>query len=161
MSRTRIALAVSSLITFCAAPVALPAAPLAPSKPSQLVTAFISSGSSPACPTGIAQHFAASQLLTSSGASVPFVIPPKSVFVVTSFDYSVTAIIPDGQLASVGVFAGAAGPQIGMPSLAASLPDAADRAIGTGLVPGGLVVKPPAVLCGEFQTGLNGSICWG
>src|SRR5262245_57888684 len=97
----------AAAVLLATAPCTIGAAPLAPSKPSETVTAFISSDGS-ACPDNNSFHVASSFRLNADGTQTPFAIPPKSVFVVTSYDYSVSGATA-GRYAGLGVFGSAPG----------------------------------------------------
>lgn len=147
----RVLLATATLAALAAVTSPVDAASLAPSKPSEAVTVLINTIGGP-CPTGTAQHFATSFRLNADGTQSPFVIPPKSVFVVTSFDYLLNGGEP-GRYLGVSVFAAAPGaPSIGALSTAAGIADPLGRVRGNNVVPFGMVVKPPAALCGELTT---------
>jgi hypothetical protein len=135
----------SAFIAVASQPAA--AAPLAPSKPSQIVTAAIVSAGT-ACPDGVGNHFAPTLQLNADARQSVFQIPPKSVFIVTSFDFNLNGTA--GQYASVGIFAAAPGQAGGATALSGAVVDPATRAVGTAAVPTGLVVKPPATVCAEF-----------
>jgi len=157
MINPRVAMTTALLAAIVTVPNAISAAPLGVSKASQEVTALIRS-SDAACPDNVALHHLVSVRLASDGTQVPFVIPPKSVFVVTSYEYVVTTASPS-TFAGASVLAAAANQSTpGAAAPAATIADSTGRAFGTLLTPNGLVVRPPAAPCGEFSTGVTGTI---
>ena len=139
------------------------ASPLGPSKPSQIVTAFAAFGGTPDCPNDIVPDlFQVSSLRKSDGTSAPFVIPPKSVLVVTSFDFglfslpgtnggafdTVLVAVDPNQPAQFGAFVRGGG---------TSSP-ANGELVGNVTIPNGLVVKPPAILCARSSGSNLGAI---
>ena len=127
------------------------AAPVTPTKPSQIVSVtYITTGpSAVACP-GFAGFFAPSLMGKGDGSTIPFAIPSKSVFVVTSFAYRVV----DQPASKAGTITLAAidathPPAVG--SIAAiisgGLADSDGTLVGQSVLPTGMVVKPPALPC--------------
>jgi hypothetical protein len=139
------------------------ASPLGPSKPSQIVTAFAALGGTPNCPSNIlTDAFQVSSLRKSDGTSAPFVIPPKSVLVVTSFDFGLFSLpgnnggafdtiivaVDPSQPDQFGAFARGGG---------TSSPINGEL-VGNVTIPNGLVVKPPAILCARSSGSNLGAI---
>jgi hypothetical protein len=121
------------------------AAALAPSKPSQIITLFNTSGT--AC--GSSHGLAVDHIVKSDGSSAAFTIPAGQVLIITSIDWSAEVATAnrrfDFALVSIpgGAFATGGG----------ALSDADFTVSGTLLIPGGLVVKPGVTLCPEVDHG--------
>src|SRR5262249_17276489 len=114
--------------------------------------------SDPDCPDNTSVDHLVSVRLASDGTEVPFAIPPKSVFVVTSYEYVVLTTSPS-TFAGTAVLAAAANQQSpGAAAPASTIADSVGHAQGSLLIPNGLVVKPPAVLCGQFIHGITGTV---
>ena len=128
---------------------------LTPSKPSQVVVGTIIDTSSPPCPNGIPSTFQLTLRLNADGTQSAFAIPPKSVLVVNRFSYSLsTTSINLFVEARLIVVDPANLPEIGFPSARdGAITDAQGRAVGSSEIPGGFVVKPPAVLCAQVPSG--------
>src|SRR5262249_33752538 len=123
------------------------AEPLVPSQPSQVVTARGNTESSPQCPNR-ADWSMVDFLLKLEGGSTPFTIPGGFVLVVTSYEFNVG---PDPAFAGLygGVELAAVAPagSFGAHSTTFVILDRSGAGFGTGFVPSGLIVKPPANLC--------------
>jgi hypothetical protein len=136
---------------------------LEPTKASQIVSLNGFTSSSPACPgtEPVSGMLLVDRVGRSDGSAADFVIPPKSVLVVTSVDYQIDADpgTPVG-VALLGV--DPANP----PTLTALGPYATSGAVtgasgtvrGNFVIPNGLVIKPPANLCFQPGTGVNAAI---
>ena len=128
------------------------AAPLAPTVASQLVTV---SGGPTECGPGSASKII-DQRQNGDGTTSPFVIPAKTVFVITAFEYLFT-----GASASQNIYATLAVTDAGLTtSSIVSSPtapsDSTGRGGGTLQLPSGFAVKPGAKLCFTISTGNNG-----
>jgi hypothetical protein len=146
-------LAAALSLVALAAPIA--AGALEATKPSQVVAAYANNATAPACagaPVGVHRF---ESIGKSDGTTVPFAIPAKSVFVVQGFDFG--SVVPANRY--VGITLLAVDPAHPV-SLGVSGAIAAGGAVadengfvgGTVTIPGGLVIKPPAVPC--FSTGI-------
>jgi hypothetical protein len=118
------------------------AAALAPSKPSQIITLFNTSGT--AC--GSSHGLAVDHIVKSDGSSAAFTIPAGQVLIITSIDWTAFTNTAnrrfDFQLGSAtGNFTIGGG----------AVSDADFIVSGTLLIPGGLVVKPGVTLCPEVE----------
>jgi hypothetical protein len=147
----RIALIASLAATLLAAAAPnLAAAPLAPSKPSQVVSAMaFPSAGSPPC-EGLGAGRQPSLLGRPDGTTVPFAIPPKSVLVITSVDFIVTEA-PQNTNIALQLFArdpASAPTAFGNFAMVGGLSDSGGRVFGNAELPAGLVIKPPAIPCG-------------
>lgn len=143
--------------------VSAPAGALEPTKASQIVSLNGFTTSSPACPgtepaNGI---LLVDRVGNADGSAADFVIPPKSVLVVTSVDYQVET--DPGSSVGMSIFGvDPANP----PSLTALGPYATTGAEigangvarGNFAIPNGLVIKPPANLCFQPGTGVNAAV---
>jgi hypothetical protein len=127
------------------------AASVGPTKPSQIVTVtYVTTGPNAVACGGAAGFFAPSFMGKSDGSVAPFAIPPKSVFVITSFAYRVV----DQGASTVGTITLAAidaahPPAVGSTSaiIAGAITDAAGTLVGQSVLPTGMVIKPPALPC--------------
>jgi hypothetical protein len=140
-------LAASLALVFLAAPSA--AGPLQPTRASQLVTAYGGADAPAAC--GATVFSRVDKIGNPDGSSASFVIPPKSVFVITDIAVSGSGGTP-GNLATVSVLAvDPANPPapgaIGAHAAASGVIDPIGNFQGTATIPNGLVVKSPALLC--------------
>jgi hypothetical protein len=147
MSKLALAFAFLAL----AAPAA--AGPVEATKPSQIVTVSGRTGLTPPCFSGAleANFFGFASIGNADGTSAPFVIPPKSVFVVQSFESLVSGGTAN-QLAPIAIVAvDPANPPTptsnGAFAAGGAIADATGTSLATTAIPGGLVVKPPATLC--------------
>ena len=127
------------------------AAPLAPAKASQVITAYARSTTpaSPACPV-FPNSYAVDTIGKGDGTARPFAIPPKSVFVVTSFDYQIVGASTSKQVQVFLVTVDPANPpttELPAFALAGGMSDAQGSLFGTAQIPAGLVVESPALLC--------------
>lgn len=139
------------------------ASPFGPSKPSQVVTAFAGLGGTPDCPNNVLTDlFQVSSLRKSDGTSAPFAIPPKSVLVVTSFDFGLFALpgsdgsafdtiliaVDPNQPNEFGAFVRGGGTSSSVNG----------ELVGNVTIPNGLVVKPPAILCVRSSGANSGAV---
>jgi len=128
------------------------AAPLAPTAASQLATV---SGSTTECGPGSSSKLI-DQRQNGNGTTSPFVIPAKSVFVVTSFDF-VFAGAPASQAITATLVVTDAGlTTFATVSSPTALSDSTGRGGGTLVLPSGFAVKPGAKLCFALSTGNTG-----
>jgi hypothetical protein len=93
--------------------------------------------------------------LNADGTQSAFAIPPKSVLVVNRFSYHInTTQLNLFVLARLIVVDPAQLPEFALPSATdGAITDAEGRAVGSSEIPGGFVVKPPAVLCAQIPSG--------
>lgn len=132
------------------APNAALAAALAPAKASDLVVVITKNAGD--CP--VAGRPFDTRVLP-DGTEEPFVIPPKRVFVITSFGFTVESDAGPGE---------AAAPTVALQTGATSLPlvigsgttDADGEVAGTVVVPSGVAVRPGPTLCIIGGTTPNG-----
>jgi hypothetical protein len=153
MRRIALIASLASTLLVAAAP-NLSAAPLAPSKPSQVVSGVASAVVSPPC-GGLAIGLQPSLLGRPDGTTVPFAIPPKSVLVVTSLDFFVAGAASNANV-FVQLYArdpASASTAFGSLALAGGLSDAVGAVVGTVQLTAGLVIKPPALPCGVASSG--------
>jgi hypothetical protein len=136
---------------------------LEPTKPSQIVTGLaVAFGglTSPPCP-GIPNSAIVNILANPDGTSGVFAIPPKSVLVVTSFDYSIatTPSIPDF-VTITAINPGSLPAEGGVPNLTFSggIAGTNGQLVGSATVPGGFIVKPPAILCAQGGSGFQNAL---
>jgi hypothetical protein len=136
------------------------AGPVGPTKPSQIVTA-IGRSTAPACP-GVDVSLGVklvNQLAANDGSTATFAIPPKSVFVVQSFEFQIIG-------GNANVFEGinliAVDPAVppgkdtnGNASFGGGLTDGNGTVVGNHVIPGGLVIEPPAALCFQARNALT------
>ena len=137
------------------------AGPLAPAKASDIVVGVVSSASPP-CPNGIPTMFQMALRLDADGTRREFVIPARSVLVVTRFSYSLSTVSPN-QFRIAGLTVVEPVPAVDPPIVSAfdgAITDASGVAIGSSEIPHGIVVKPPAVLCASLPNSVaeSGSI---
>lgn len=131
----------------------VPAAALEPTKPSQLVTGLATSlGDSPSPPcASLYKAFVVDRIAKPDGTAGPFAIPPKSVLVITSVDFALSTGASRYETFTVAAIDLANPPTTAetLPNVAFSgaIADAGGRVNGSIVIPGGLVVKPPAVPC--------------
>jgi hypothetical protein len=137
-----------------------PAGALEPKKPSEVVTA-IGRSTAPACP-GVDESLSAklvNQLAGNDGSVGTFAIPPKSVFVVQSFEFQLIGGNED-TFEALNLFAvdPAVPPTLtssGSAAFAGGRTDANGTVVGNHVIPGGLVVEPPAALCFQARSSLT------
>jgi len=124
------------------------AGPLAPKKPSDLVT--LTRGSTP-CPL-LMGFFLVDTRLQSDGTSAPFSIPPKSVLVVTGMLAASNGGTPGiaGSTIGVGLSVGAT-----TPIYQTVVADASDAFTAQTSVPSGIVVKSGTNICVVAQDVAN------
>jgi hypothetical protein len=120
------------------------AAALAPTKPSQILTVVANLSSAPSCPGGI--FFQVNTVAKADGSTAEFAIPKGFVFVVTSFDWSSFGLQP-GTFAEMDVTAVSAAGPFGAIAIGHSIVSSDGGAGSNVVVPSGLIVKPPAILC--------------
>lgn len=166
MSGIRIAAAIAALNSVLA--VGAVAEPLAPGKPSEVVTAVARRSSSPSLPAsppcpGVEGHpVLVATRANADGTSSPFSIPPKSVFVVTSFAFAFS--VPAFGERIVILFAvDPANPPAGdiLSFGALTFASAGDADVGHAQVSPGLIIKPPAVLCVSMPGGEGTAVVHG
>ena len=119
------------------------AGPLAPTKPTQAITVLAQTTSAVCPPGGPGKSVDIKQ--NPDGSTEPFTIPPKTVFVVTRVDATLSGT-PSRTLVG-GLYIFGAGPA---PSFVTFVPlptDADGHATGTVTIPSGVPVKPGATLC--------------
>ena len=126
------------------------AGPLAPSKPSQLVTAF--GGTQQAAPCGdVAGWNRVDKIGNADGSTSPLEIPPKSVLVVTHLEIAVLGATASSFTSVLFAAVDPANPpalgSLGANSSVVGVADATGRLQASETIPDGLVVKPPALLC--------------
>jgi hypothetical protein len=146
-------LAAALVLVAVTAPAA--AGALEATKPSQVVAVYARAATAPACAGAPVGVHAFESIGKSDGTTVPFAIPAKSVFVVQGFDFSTVTVA--NRFTSFTVLAVDPAHPV---SLGVSGAIAAGGAVadengflgGTVTIPGGLVIKPPAVPC--FSSGL-------
>jgi hypothetical protein len=134
------------------------AAPPSPAKPSQILAAT-AANSSPPCING-SSYFPVNRLVNPDGSVGAFAIPPKSVFIVTSFDFGISGA-PANKFVEAGVVGlDPANPPTGTPNAAITgvVADSDGRAVGSKSIPDGLVIKPPAVPCAEIEGTQGGAM---
>lgn len=153
-ARTAVAVCILGAATwFPATPVS--AGPLAPTKASQIVTAFASSvpdAVQPCFEGASADVYRVTSIGNPDGTGRPFAIPSKHVFVVTSFDYQVFGTGTSRNILISVLAVDPANPPtsiIGYPAFAitGAATDSGGSAFGNAQIPSGLVIKPPAVPC--------------
>jgi hypothetical protein len=125
------------------------AGPLAPSKPSQLVTAY--GGTQDAAPCGaVAGRNRVDKIGNADGSSSALEIPAKSVLVVTHLEIAVLGATASSVDSILFAAIDPANPptlgSLGANSSVAGLADAAGRLQASETIPDGLVVEPPALL---------------
>ncbi len=128
------------------------AAPLAPTVASQLVTV---SGGTTECGPGSASKLI-DQRQNGDGTTSPFVIPAKSVFVVTGFDFLFAGAAPSQIINATFVVTDAGLTTFATISSPTALSDSAGRGGGTLQLPSGFAVKSGAKLCFTLSTGNTG-----
>jgi hypothetical protein len=153
-----------SVSAFCflvlAGALPAPAGALEPKKPSEIVT-VIGRSTAPACP-GVDEKLGArlvNQLAANDGSTGTFTIPPKSVFVVQSFEFQLIGGNDDAFEALNLIAVDPAVPPTltsnGSAAFAGGRTDANGTVVGNHVIPGGLVVEPPAALCFQARDGLT------
>ncbi len=144
---SRIALfIIAALALACARSLPANAGTLAPAKPSDVVIAGGDSASD-ACGNLATLHQILAFRNLSNGTAGPFVIPPKQVFVLTSFDWSISQGAAN-RLAGVALSIVNGSGVIGVNASAGSaITDASGNASGTVSVAAGVIVKSGALLC--------------
>jgi hypothetical protein len=128
------------------------ATPLAPSKASDTIT-VAGSTSSPTCTSG----YQLDAQENGDGSTTPFVQPPKSAFVVTSFDF-IFQNGPTSKNIFVALFVKNPLAGTSLVSVVPSLADSAGLGGGTVTLPSGFAVKPGMRLCFQFLGAANGSM---
>jgi hypothetical protein len=147
---------VGSLRAFAAAlacALAVPAAagPLAPSKPSQLVTARSVSTPCPTVHPAELTPYAIDSMTTIDARDVPFAIPPKQAFVITHVHLAAGNATPNTQ---IGVFLIAVvGTNGGVLAEAAVQTDGAGRGSTSFDLPTGIAVREGTTICGSSADG--------
>jgi hypothetical protein len=132
------------------------AGPLAPTKASDTVT-LLGGFSSPACISGSsAKQVDVRQ--KSDGTTGPFTVPPKSVFVITSYEFITQSAIPSKNVVAGLAVADATLTGSSIVNLATALADSSGTAGGSVLLPSGFPVKSGARLCFQFVPDTNGSV---
>jgi hypothetical protein len=134
------------------APCAAFAAPLAPAKASDLVVVYIKDPKT-TCPGGIGKPFDTRVL--PDGTEEPFVIPPKRVFVITSFAFAIGSEAPAGEVAAPSVIAKTTTTSAPL-LIATGTSDSNGDAAGTFSLPNGVAVRPGPTLCMVGGTTPNG-----
>ncbi len=120
---------------------------LAPTKASQLVTIY-STGSCPIPGFNAASSATFNQMVRADGTTVPFVVPPKQIFVMT--DATITAsgeTAADAILAIVGVGTASAGAPIGARFEAVT---SAGTVTAAFEFPAGVAIKGSSIACAEM-----------
>jgi hypothetical protein len=141
----------AAALSFVALAVPAAAGALEATKPSQVVSVYARSETAPACPGAPAGVRRFESIGHADGTTTPFAIPPKSVFVVLGFDFSTAAAVANRftGYTVLGVDP-AHPPTLGVTGAIAAGGAVADESGflgGTVTIPGGLVIKPPAVPC--------------
>ena len=142
-------LAAALSLVALAAPAATGA--LEATKPSQIVSVYGRSETAPACPGAPGGVRLFESIGNADGTVSPFAIPPKSVFVVQGFDFATAAAVPNRYIGYTILAVDPAHPvSLGVSGALAAGGGVADEngfLGGTASIPGGLVIKPPAVPC--------------
>jgi hypothetical protein len=134
------------------------AAPLAPTAASQLVTALgVDTECSPGAPSKLVD-----QQQNADGTTSPFVVPAKSVFVMTSYDFSFSGIGNGaGAFQYVGtplVLFDATLTHVSYVSTGGVVADSTGRGSGTVLLPSGVPMKAGTRLCFQFPSTVSSGI---
>jgi hypothetical protein len=125
------------------------AGPLAPSRPSQIATLVATAVLDSACG---ATAYPVDTMRKADGSVVPFVVPPKQIFVVTSMDVFGSADQANRRYLFALLVDNA--PNIPGGALLvgdAGLTDASGNYAGSVAVPNGVPVPPGAVLCARID----------
>ena len=134
------------------APAATSAGPLAPAKASDLVAVYTKGDG--ACPVA-GRPF--DTRVMPDGTEVPFAIPPKKVFVITSLQFTFESSSPPNHHATPTVSLQAAGAAVGVPLLVGSaVTDAEGGGSGSVVVPNGVTVRSGTICLavGSSQNGI-------
>jgi hypothetical protein len=124
------------------------AGPLAPTRASQVVVLHPTAVTDSACGS---TAYPVDNMRTSTGDVVPFAIPPRQVFVVTSADVFGSATTPSRNY-SFSLSIENSAPLAGGSILIGAAPsDAAGYYAGSVSVPSGVVVPPGALLCAKIE----------
>ena len=147
----------ATLVLVAAAATPVLAGPLAPSKPSDIVTLMPdASGANGACATAPQEQRVDALINTADGSLSPFTIPDKEVLVLTGGTWEDLSAA-----ANVNVFLElslrtAAPTSINIVATPAVRSDAAGVAAGSFTLEPGIVIKPGASLCASFnEAGTN------
>jgi hypothetical protein len=133
-------------------PLAASAAALAPARASDLVVVYTKDAKA-ICPGGVGRPFDTRVL--PDGTEEPFVIPPKRVFVITSFEFAIGSDAPAGEVAAPTVVAKTATTSAPL-LIATGTSDSNGDAAGTVSLPNGVPVRPGLTLCMLGGTTSNG-----
>jgi hypothetical protein len=145
--------AFAALVLLLAAAVVPAAHALEPTKPSQIVTGLATTlGDTPSPPcAGVYQAIVVDRRANPDGTAEAFAIPPKHVLVVTSFEFSLSTTPSKYEQVSLAAIDLANPPttSAAVPNLAfaGGVADSLGKLVVQSTLPGGFVVKPPAVLC--------------
>jgi hypothetical protein len=148
--RTSRSLRVALLASAFAAAPSL-AGPLAPSKPSQLVSARAVSTPCPTVHPVEITPYAIDQMTTIDGLQVPFVIPPKQVFVITHVHLAASGATAN---AEVGIFLiSVVGMDGGVLTEGTVHTSASGRGSTNIDLPTGIAVRPGTTICATTTDG--------
>lgn len=142
---------IAALAPTLLAALALPASagPLVPTRPSQIVTLSPTAVTDSGCGTSA---YPVDTMRKSDGSLVPFVVPPKQVFIVTSMDVFGSADAPSRHYSfqlSIDNSPSIPGGSILVGD--AGLTDADGSYAGSVTAPTGVVVPPGALLCASLE----------
>ncbi len=134
-----------SMLAFCIAAVTPAAAVVVPKKPSETRVVMGNSTTSPPCP-GSFGLLRVDMQQNPDGTTTPFSVPPKSAFVITSWDF-----LAGGSVSALNgvdlVLVDAGGTSVSYLSIGRSLASSTGSAGGTVATPDGAIVRGGANLC--------------
>ena len=137
------------------------AGPLVPTRPSQLVSAKDGTNTPCPFPSGpLNTPYLIDRMVGSDGSVVPFAIPEKQVFVITSFDFNFGGPVPDTtvfvQLTAYDAMGAGA-------TLLQGTATTSGNQVGGGSVvaPSGIAVRRDKTLCVTGTAGATGGIVHG